>query len=118
MKLITSDEIERWADTHEIEGYFPLLIRKILVNKLVFKDIDIPTQNSIWKGGFDGRIIVNENIEFFEKDTVYIFEFGKNKDYKKKFTKDIENVSKKIDGDYNKHVFIFISPRKIERKIK
>ncbi len=114
MILITADEIEKWADTHEAEGIFPLLIRNILLNKLSFNEFDMPTQSSIWKGGFDGRILVNKDIEFFEKDTIYIFEFGKNKDYKNKFKEDILKVPKHINTDFNKYTFIFVSPRKIE----
>lgn len=115
--LITAAEIERWADEKEAEGKFPLLIRKLLENKKIsFKEFYIPTQSSIWKHGFDGVVQVNKNIGFLKKDIKYVFQFGKNKNYRDKFKSDISKISKQIKRNFDKYAFIFFSPRRIDRK--
>lgn len=56
MRYITATELQNWQKTRQSEEKLPLLLRRLIINLLEFKNInfiDIPGGDSIWKPGVE-----------------------------------------------------------------
>ena len=68
MRYITSTELQNWHNTRQSEEKLPLLLRRVIVNLLEFKNInfiDITGGDSIWKPGADCKIIPKIEVIFY-----------------------------------------------------
>lgn len=112
MKLVTRDNLERWADTTFSKAVLPYLISKLVrATTPASTKANLPSGSASYIGGWDG--IVNCEAETaFVPQGISLWEFGTSSDCKGK-----------ADDDYNKRkknplgftpsdsVFIFVTPR-------
>lgn len=91
MRLITKDDIVRWAEEYEAKGYFPLLIEKlILASTPNSTRLRFPSGSNVYLSGWDGKVECEIDTHFVRKG-ISVFEIGTEK-----------NPAKKIKGDYKK----------------
>lgn len=118
MKLITSTDLQNWAKTRESEQYLPLLLRRLIINKVGFENIQhitIPGGDSIWKPGVDGKILTRVDSLLGEKDKTYMVECGQCVEDKQKFENDLKKRTAQLEGVKQKNsVFVFITTNKIK----
>src|SRR5687767_6523421 len=119
MKLVTRDDIERWANRTDSKFDLPLLISKLVrVTTPTSTQVDFPSGSSAYVGGWDGVVNCEEDTGKVPKG-ISLWEFGTEEDNKGK-----------ADDDYNKRkadplgyipkgcVFIFVTPRFWKQKDK
>ncbi|MBP5534471.1 MAG: hypothetical protein J6Y03_03085 [Alphaproteobacteria bacterium] len=120
MRYITSTELQNWHNTRQSEEKLPLLLRRVIVNLLEFKNInfiDIPGGDSIWKPGADGKIIPKiDNAILNEANRTYIVECGQSTDANSKFKADFQKRTKELNGVETKSIFVFITTHKFRDK--
>lgn len=92
MRLITTGEIENWADTIECKYYLPQLIRKLIVATIDFNSIrhlEFSYGEDVNTGGYDGELLTeSENLFVPFGETVW--EFGTTNNKKAKADEDYE----------------------------
>ena len=112
MKLLTRDNIERWADTTFSKAALPYLISRLIrATTPASTKANLPSGSATYIGGWDGIVNCDSETAYVPKGTS-LWEFGTNSD-----------IKGKADGDYNKRkdnpigftpkdsVFIFVTPR-------
>lgn len=118
MKLITSTDLQNWAKTRESEQYLPLLLRRLIINKVGFDNIQyivVPGGDSIWKPGVDGKILTRVDSLLGEKNKTYMVECGQCVEDKQKFENDLRKRTNQLEGIKQKNsVFVFITTSKIQ----
>lgn len=121
MKIVTSTDLQQWADKRESEQYLPLLIRRLIINKVGFKNIrfiDMPGGDSIWKPGSDGKLLTSVESVLGEKNKIYIIEFGESYRVNKKLQDDLKKRTEQLNGKRTDAVFVFITTHKFKNKAK
>lgn len=112
MKLVTRDNLERWADTTFSKAVLPYLISRLVrATTPASTKANLPSGSASYIGGWDG--IVNcESETAYVPQGISLWEFGTTSDCKGK-----------VDDDYDKRkanpigftpsdsVFIFVTPR-------
>jgi hypothetical protein len=119
MKLITSTDLQNWAEKQESQGELPLLIRRLIINSIGFKNIEfinMPGGDSIWKPGPDGDIITRVDSILGNRDTRFIIECGQEADYKRKFKEDLSKRMNELQNNEGDSAFVFITSRKVKDK--
>lgn len=92
MRLITTGNIENWADTIECKYYLPQLIRKLIIATIDFNSIkylQFSYGEDVNTGGYDGELLTeSENLFVPFGETVW--EFGTTNNKKGKADEDYE----------------------------
>lgn len=92
MRLITTKDIENWADTIECKYYLPQLIRKLIIATIDFnsiKHLQFSYGEDVNTGGYDGELLTaSENLFVPFGETVW--EFGTTNNKKGKADEDYE----------------------------
>ena len=117
MKLVTRDNIERWADTTFSKAALPYLISRLVrATTPASTKANLPSGSATYIGGWDGIVNCESETAYVPKGTS-LWEFGTNSD-----------IKGKADGDYNKRkgnpigftpkdsVFVFVTPRLWSKK--
>ncbi|MEP5939724.1 hypothetical protein, partial [Maribacter dokdonensis] len=117
MKLVTRDNIERWADTTFSKAALPYLISRLVrATTPASTKANLPSGSATYIGGWDGIVNCESETAYVPKGTS-LWEFGTN-----------SNIKGKADGDYNKRkgnpiaftpkdsVFVFVTPRLWSKK--
>lgn len=117
MKLVTRDNIERWADTTFSKATLPYLISRLVrATTPASTKANLPSGSATYIGGWDGIVNCESETAYVPKGTS-LWEFGTNSD-----------IKGKADGDYNKRkgnpiaftpkdsVFVFVTPRLWSKK--
>lgn len=112
MKLVTRDNLERWADTTFSKAFLPYLISRLVrATTPASTKVNLPSGSATYIGGWDG--IVNcESETAYVPQGISLWELGTT-----------SNCKGKADDDYDKRkanpigftpsdsVFIFVTPR-------
>jgi len=117
VKLVTRDNIERWADTTFSKAALPYLISRLVrATTPASTKVNLPSGSATYLGGWDGIVNCESETAYVPKGTS-LWEFGTNSD-----------IKGKADGDYNKRkgnpigftpkdsVFVFVTPRLWSKK--
>ena len=112
MKLIKANDLKRWADTLEIRGLLPELIRRLVhATKPHLSKVYIPTEESTHSAGWDGIVVSEDNDPYLPAGTCLI-EMGTNE---KVATKANDDYTKRTNGplefEKGECTFVFITPR-------
>ncbi len=112
MKLVTRDDIERWAETSFSKGDLPYLISRLVRATTPMSTIaDFPTGSALFVGGWDGTVTCQEDTAFVPK-AISLYEFGTEANPKGKADKDYDKRKKDTLGyTPNECVFTFVTPR-------
>ena len=106
-ELITAVELNQWADRADAKQIFPELIRRLLANTPGVTNIEIRSHEGTAAPGWDG-IATSKGSPFLPQGELR-FEFGTNKDPKKKAQDDYNK--RRENPRNNEHTFIFATPR-------
>lgn len=119
MKLVTRDDIERWAERIDSKGDLPYLISRLVRATTPASTLaNFPSGSAAYIGGWDGEVNCKDDTPYLPKG-ISLFEFGTEGNPKGKADGDYEK--RKADPlDYNPKecVFIFITPRFWKKKDK
>lgn len=112
MKLVTRDDLGKWAQRNDAKGMLPYLISKLVRATTPFSTkVDFPSGSATFMGGLDGTVTCLENTPYVPIGKS-LYELGTE-----------AGCKGKADDDYNKRkadltvldpkdcVFIFITPR-------
>lgn len=106
-ELITAVELNQWADRADAKQIFPELIRRLLANTPGVTNIEIRSHEGTAAPGWDG-IATSQGSPFLPQGELR-FEFGTNKDPKRK-AQDDYNKRREYPSN-NEYTFIFATPR-------
>ncbi len=112
MKLVTRDDIERWAERFDSKGTLPLLISRLVrATTPVSTQSDFPSGSAAFIGGWDGITNCEENTAYVPKG-ISLWEFGTEADNKGKADDDFDKRKANPLGYTQKDcVFIFVTSR-------
>lgn len=112
MKLVTRDDIERWAETIVSKGDLPYLISRLVrATTPPSTQADFPSGSAAYVGGWDGEVNCQEDTPYVPKG-ISLYEFGTEADCKGKADDDYDKRTADPLGYTQKDcVFIFITPR-------
>lgn len=112
MKLLTRDDIEKWADRANSKFDLPILISKLVrATTPVSTQADFPSGSAAFIGGWDGIVTCEENTQYVPKG-ISLWEFGTEADNKGKADDDYDKRKENSLGFSKKDcVFIFVTPR-------
>jgi hypothetical protein len=121
MRLITTGEIENWADTIECKYYLPQLIRKLIIATIDFnsiKHLQFSYGEDVNTGGFDGELLTeSENLFVPFGETVW--EFGTTNNKKGKADEDYEKRKlNPLDKVPSETTYVNINGKKYRAKKK
>ena len=113
MKWITSTHLVAWANTDACEGILPELIKKLIIGSASkFPEISFPSNDSIYKPGWDGLTITEEACKFVPEG-VARWEVGRNDDYKRKCNQEYNKRTRETKiKERRKSTFVFVTPRR------
>lgn len=112
MELITYDDLNRWADTVESEALLPRLIALLIYETAPLSTkIDMPWDSATRLGGYDGKVICEEETHFVSKGNS-VWEIGTNKNCKGKADDDYQKrKSNPLGIDPGECTFYFVTNR-------
>lgn len=112
MKLLTRDNIERWAERIDSKGDFPYLISRLVRETTpASTQADFPSGSAAYIGGWDGIVTCQEDTAYVPKG-ISLYEFGTEADCKGKADDDYTKRTKNPLGYLPKDcTFIFVTPR-------
>ena len=112
MKLVTRDDLERWADRVDAKFDLPYLISRLVrATTPASTQADFPSGSAAYVGGWDGVVDCQEDTAYVPKG-ISLYEFGTEENSKGKADEDYEKRVKDSLGYTHKDcVFIFITPR-------
>ena len=112
MKLVTRDDIERWANTALSKTDLPCLISKLVrATTPLSTQVNFPSGSTAFIGGWDGEVVCEEKRPYVPKG-VSLYELGTEDNPKGKADRDYNKRKKDSLGyDPKESVFIFITPR-------
>ena len=121
MRLITTGEIENWADTIECRYHLPQLIRKLIIATIDFNSIkylQFSYGEDVNTGGYDGELLTeSENLFVPFGETVW--EFGTTNNKKGKADEDYEKRKlNTLDKIPSETTYININGKKYRDKKK
>ncbi len=112
MKLVTRDNLERWAETNFSKGDLPYLISRLVRATTPASAIsDFPSGSASFVGGWDGVVTCQEDTAYVPKG-ISLYEFGTEANPKGKADNDYDK--RKLDAlgyDPKECVFTFVTPR-------
>ncbi|MDT7043596.1 hypothetical protein [Candidatus Nitronereus thalassa] len=113
MRWVTATDLEQWANTRKAEEDLPLLIRRlVLASASQIGSLAFPGGDSIFRPGWDGQLHA-ESCSFPVPNGLSVWEFGKNKNAKKKANDDFEKRNKETPKKIRKETtFLFVTPRR------
>ena len=119
MKLVTRDNIERWAETFVSKGDLPYLISRLVrATTPASTQSDFPSGSSVYVGGWDGIVKCEEDTPYVPKG-ISLWEFGTGDNNKKKRDIDYNKRTKDSLGYIQKDcTFILVTPRFWKQKDK
>lgn len=112
MKLVTRDNLERWADTTFSKAVLPYLISRLVrATTPASTKANLPSGSASYIGGWDG--IVNcESETAYVPQGISLWELGTTSDYKGKADDDYDKRKANPKGfTPSDSVFIFVTPR-------
>lgn len=117
MKLVTRDDIERWAGTAFSKNEFPYLISRLVrATTLASTKVNIPSGSATYIGGWDGIVNCESETSYVPKG-ISLWEFGTGSKVKGKADKDYKKRKDNPMGFTPKDsVFIFVTPRLWKKK--
>ena len=117
MKLVTRDDIERWAGTTFSKTTLPYLISRLIrATTPASTKVNIPSGSATYIGGWDGIVNCEHETSYVPKGTS-LWELGTESKPKEKADKDYNKRKKDSLGhDPKESVFIFITPRFWKKK--
>jgi hypothetical protein len=112
MKLVTRDDLERWAERFDSKGNLPLLISRLVrATTPVSTQADFPSGSAAFIGGWDGIVNCEDDNPYAPKG-ISLWEFGTEADNKGKADDDYDKRKSDPLGYTQKDcVFIFVTPR-------
>lgn len=112
MELITYDDLNRWADTIESGALLPRLIALLIYETAPLSTkIDMPWDSATRLGGYDGKVICEEETHFVSKGNS-VWELGTNKNCKGKADDDYQKrKSNPLGIDPGECTFYFVNNR-------
>ena len=116
MRYITATELQSWQKTRQSEEKLPLLLRRLIINSIGFKNVklDMPGGDSIWKPGVDGKIIPKiDGAILNEANRPYVVECGQSDNYYSKFKTDLQKRTKELNGSKTRAIFVFVTTHQI-----
>lgn len=108
-ELVTAVEIQQWADRDHAKTAFPELMRRLLAQAPGITNLDIRAHEGVAAPGWDGAAS--------SAGSAYLpagelrFEFGTNKDVKRKAQSDYNKRLAELGDRCSKLVFVFATPR-------
>lgn len=118
MKLVTRDNIERWADTTFSKAALPYLISRLVrATTPASTKVNLPSGSATYIGGWDGIVKCESETAYVPKDTS-LWEFGTRADVKGQANENYDKRTEKPLG-FNKKdsVFIFVTARLWTNKV-
>jgi hypothetical protein len=112
MKLVTRDDIERWAERIDSKGDLPYLMSRLVrATTPASTQANFPSGSAAYIGGWDGEVNCQEDTPYVPKG-ISLYEFGTEADSKGKADDDYDKRKANSLG-YNpkESVFIFVTPR-------
>jgi len=118
MKLVTRDNIERWADTTFSKAALPYLISRLIrATTPASTKANLPSGSATYIGGWDGIVNCESETSYVPKDTS-LWEFGTRADTKGQADENYNKRTKKPIGFNTKDsVFIFVTARLWTKKV-
>jgi|GEM_PF-5437351 len=114
MKWISSNDIRQWPvkAARECQGKAPILLRKLLqASTSKLSNVDIPGDDAVAVGGFDGYFELGEDLTYLKKGK-YVVEVGTDHGIGKKAETDYQSsFTKVIKEQPNDVTYIFFTPR-------
>jgi len=110
---VTTNDIKNWTETNkrQSEEKLPLLVKKLILASFQPKRLRIPSDDDIALPGWDGNLEVNEGNRFIPSG-ISCWEFGSNKDVKKKAEKEyLGRLSQTEPSELGITTFIFVTSR-------
>lgn len=121
MRLITTGDIENWADTIECKYYLPQLIRKLIIATIDFnsiKHLQFSYGEDVNTGGYDGELLT-ESKNLFVPFGETVWEFGTTNNKKGKADEDYEKrKSNPLDKIPRETTYVNINGKKYQNKKK
>lgn len=111
MKLITRDDIARWANSFEAKGELPrLILRLVYATTPNDTEIRFPSGSGVFLGGWDGIVKCKVDTQYIPKG-VSCIEIGADKNPKYKSDKDyVKRVKNTLGFNPKDTTYIFITP--------
>lgn len=112
MKLVTRDDLERWAERIDSKGDLPYLMSRLVrATTPASTQANFPSGSAAYIGGWDGEVNCQEDTPYVPKG-ISLYEFGTEADSKGKADDDYDKRKANSLG-YNpkESVFIFVTPR-------
>ncbi|MHB1178273.1 MAG: hypothetical protein ACYCZO_08085, partial [Daejeonella sp.] len=119
MRWITAFHFTQLAAQRRCEELLPEIIRKLIIGSCEdFPKLDLPVGDSVSKPGWDGICVASKAALMVPKGQSF-WEFGRTKNYVKKFQEDFDKRDKQTKTQVKKRAtFIFITPWKWSRPEK
>lgn len=107
-QLISASELNQWADRNDAKQVFPELMRRLLAQTPGITNIDIRAREGVAAPGWDGSA-TSTGSSFLPVGELH-FEFGTDKDPKRKAEQDYE---KRVNAlkEPSDSIFVFATPR-------
>lgn len=112
MKLVTRDNLERWADTTFSKAALPYLISRLVRATIqTSTKANFPSGSATYIGGWDGIVNCETETDYVPKG-ISLWEFGTTSDCKRKADDDYDKrKANPIGFKPSDSVFIFVTPR-------
>lgn len=108
-ELVTAVEIQQWADRDDAKTSFPELMRRLLAQAPGITNLDIRAHEGVAAPGWDGA--ASSTGSTYLPVGELRFEFGTNKDVKRKAQNDYNKRLAELEDRCSKLVFVFATPR-------
>ena len=108
-ELVTAVEIQQWADRDHAKTSFPELMRRLLAQAPGITNLDIRAHEGVAAPGWDG--VASSTGSTYLPVGELRFEFGTNKDVKRKAQNDYSKRLAELGDRCSKLVFVFATPR-------
>ena len=108
-ELVTAVEIQQWADRDHAKTSFPELMRRLLAQAPGITNLDIRAHEGVAAPGWDG--VASSAGSTYLPVGELRFEFGTNKDVKRKAQNDYSKRLAELGDRCSKLVFVFATPR-------
>ena len=117
MKIVTRDDIERWADRIDSKSDLPYLISRLVrATTPGSTQVDFPSGTATYIGGWDGVVNCQEDTAYIPRG-ISLYELGTESNCKSKADKDYEKrTANSLGYDQKDCVFIFITLRFWKKK--
>ncbi len=118
LKVVKSTDLKHFADQRRAEEIIPEVIQRLITATTNVELIILPTGDSIYRSGWDGKVVYNEsyNHPFIPKG-ISLWEISREMDFQTKAEKDFKKRTENPLGEkITEGTFIFVTPRRWEGK--